>query len=51
MVSGVDMLSEKSKSNMLIKILSGRIQAGLGLHLAHYDFRLARGIPRFTLAM
>jgi hypothetical protein len=40
------MLLGKSTSNILIKILRRRIQAGLGLHLAHYDFRRARGIPR-----
>jgi len=47
----VDKQLGKSTSNILIKISSGRIQAGLGLHLAHYDFRRARGIPRFTLPM
>ena len=37
--------------NSLLTILSGRIEAGLGVHIAHNDFRRARGIPRFTLAM
>lgn len=48
---GVDKLLGKSTSNILIKILCGRIQAGLGLHAALYDFRRARGIPRLTLTM
>jgi hypothetical protein len=47
----VDKLLGKSTNNILIQILSGRIQAGLGLHLAHYDFRRARGIPRYTPTM
>jgi hypothetical protein len=47
----VDMSLGESTGNILIKILSGRIQAGLDLHLAHYDFRQARGILRFTLAV
>jgi hypothetical protein len=46
-----DMLLGKSTSNILINSLRGRIQAGLGLHLAHYDFRRARGILRVSLAM
>jgi hypothetical protein len=36
------MLLGKSTSNILIKSLSEGIQAGLGLHLAHYDSRRAR---------
>jgi len=35
----------------LHNILSGRIEAGLGVHLAPDDFRRARGILRFALAM
>jgi len=35
----------------LRNILSGRIEAGLGVHLAPDDFRRARGILRFALAM
>jgi hypothetical protein len=47
----IDILFVKSMSNILITTLSGKIHAGVGVRLAQYDFRRARGILRFTLAM